>query len=104
MCRTAILKNNSTAEKRREEETFALASGAGKIGRRSLSRTEKEGAWTRVALKKGHILEGYRNAGEFFVRVSERGWVFWKGPESGWLRKQVASKRKSMGFNQSITR
>ena len=26
MCRTAILKNNSTAEKRREEETFALAS------------------------------------------------------------------------------
>ena len=60
--------------------------GAGKIGRRSLSRTEKEGAWTRVALKKGHISEGYRNAGGFFGRVSERGWVLWKGPESGWLQ------------------
>ena len=48
-------------------------SGAGKIGRRSLSRTEKEGAWTRVALKKGHILEGYRNAGGFFGRGPKAG-------------------------------
>ena len=59
--------------------------GAGKIGRRSLSRTEKEGAWTRVALKKGHILEGYRNAGGFFGRGPKAG-----GFESRWQAKEIA--------------
>ena len=65
---------------------WAFDLGAGKIGRRSLSRTEKEGAWTRVALKKGHILEGYRNAGGFFGRGPKAGGFEsrWQATENPW--------------------
>ena len=46
--------------------------GAGKISRRLLGRSIKEGAPPRVTIKEGHILEGHLTAGEHFGRLSDR--------------------------------
>ena len=47
--------------------------GAGKISRRLLGRSIKEGAPPRVTIKEGHMREGHLTAGEYFGRLSDRG-------------------------------
>ena len=47
--------------------------GAGKISRRLLGRSIKEGAPPRVTIKEGHTLEGHLTAGEYFGRSLTAG-------------------------------